>query len=358
MVYYFYFMKVLIASQYYSTNSYVKNIVDPLTELCEVVTGVEVFWVSNLIFNVIHIQWPEELFEWKELKTDDLTRLKIRLEYLKKKGSKIAVTRHNEKSHRGYSLDQELYDLVFNFADCVVHLGSYSLNKFKGVDQKSVVIEHPLYSDLYQYCNPAKNRKELNLAEHSFIVLSVGKIRKKSEEKMVFSNFFKFRKKHPNSILLVLNPLKIYDLFPLKLNPVKKISKFILFNIKKFFLRFFGVILNSRVISDELMANYVNISNVIVLSRIDTLNSGVVFLGATFQKPVIGPRIGNILEALELTNNYSFNPHDEASLYLELLKIKESPIHQKGAANIEILNPGLIAKKHFELYQELSPAII
>ena len=89
------------------------------------------FWkTKNPDYDLIHIHWPEALFNWKEVSKEDIEKLKARLQELKKQGKKIVVTRHNSIPHRRAENDRELYEASFSFADAVFHMEQYCRDEY------------------------------------------------------------------------------------------------------------------------------------------------------------------------------------------------------------------------------------
>ena len=109
-------MKVLIASEYNTKNSIIRSYVDGIRQLVKVESGVSTFWNSTLNFDIVHIHWPEQLFDWKCFEQDELINLKTRLAYWKNTGAKIVVTRHNSIPYLNCRLNEELYDMVYRNA--------------------------------------------------------------------------------------------------------------------------------------------------------------------------------------------------------------------------------------------------
>ncbi len=89
-----------------------------------------------------------------------------------------------------------------------------------------------------------------------------------------------------------------------------------------------------------------------VILRIDSLNSGSIYLGLTFKKIIVGPAIGNMKEVLEKTDAYSFNPENIDSLVNALEEALKTD-KDKYQVNLEAMYPKNIAKKWDELFANL-----
>ncbi|SKB98341.1 hypothetical protein SAMN05660226_04135 [Parapedobacter luteus] len=75
---------------------------------------------------------------------------------------------------------------------------------------------------------------------------------------------------------------------------------------------------HKSVISDEMMSVYFSAADIIIIPRIEVLNSGNVTLGAQFGKLVIGPGTGNIKEDLERLDQIVFGHNGISIAHKEL----------------------------------------
>jgi hypothetical protein len=71
----------------------------------------------------------------------------------------------------------------------------------------------------------------------------------------------------------------------------------------------------------------------VLIPRHEALNSGNVFLGFTFGKPVVGPDIGNIGEVLTLTGNPTFDPKCPRTVVDALAKLTAMDMAALGRTN-------------------------
>lgn len=95
-------MKVLIAysDKYNDDNPYVTTLVNALKSLgCNVTQSLHNFWnCTQFEYNIIHIQWPEALFDWRTPTDIEIQFLRLRLIEVRK-FAKIVYTKHNERPH-------------------------------------------------------------------------------------------------------------------------------------------------------------------------------------------------------------------------------------------------------------------
>ena len=334
-------MRILISSQYDSKNTYVTDIVDGLKSYTDVICSISEFWESEENYDIVHLQWPEELFHWNTISKTDLQKIKDRFNYYKSSGTKLVATLHNEIPHRSKTdFEKELYNFVYNEVDAIVNLGNYSTSLFP--NKKNVVIHHPNYD---------KHIKVDQKIRTSFTTfLSFGTIRTLEEESQIISGFIKANIK--DSKLIIANSL-------VGKNPYFNEGKLSLRKWKYIFylrrLQNQNIQLINRRLTDEEMNFYFNQADVVISPRIENLNSGVVFLGFSFGKPVVGPNIGNIGEFLTQTNNPTFEPKNPISIAAALKNaLKEKNLGQENSKFSKTnLNADKIALEHYKLYQEL-----
>jgi glycosyltransferase involved in cell wall biosynthesis len=349
-------MKVLITSNYYSANTVVKSYADGISKLAEVVCSVDAFWQSNLKFDIVHMHWPEELLRWKKPTLESLDKLEKRLAYWQSNNAKVVITRHNYEPHRNHNLNHRLYEIAYGFCVGVVHLGNFSKTQFEqDAEMKSknnVVIPHPHYLDVPNVVSKAEARKYLGLKESDFVFLSFGAIRKKEEQDFLERGFKKLKLK--NKRLLITRSYYLKDKLTLRLKPIQWFR----FYLKKYWLAIFGITLdNKNRIHENELQYYFNAADVVVLPRINHLNSGVLYMAFSFGKPVVGPASGNIQEYLLEHTNYLFDPSSVDSLVKVMNDSFNATLNEIGKNYIEQIklssSAELIASKHLEFYIKL-----
>jgi hypothetical protein len=334
-------MKVLITSNYNSENTYSKVIIDGLRDKVFVVSEPQNFWSSNIDFDIIHIQWPEELFYWKNITLNDIERLSNKINYWKNKKARIVATLHNEIPHRKHDLDKEIYNIIYEQADVIVHLGDYSTNLYR--NHYNVVIPHPNYN---------KSIKIKNVDDDDTVrFLSFGKIRNNEEEQFLIDAFKKACL--PNASLIISNSLFAKKSYFSRSQYFKEL----IYKQKIKSLKKKGIILKRYKVQSDTLNNYFNQADVIIIPRLDTLNSGVLFMAYSFGKTVIGPSIGNIKEYLEISSNLIFDPNNINSLvscFKQAINLNRNHIGRLNKNfSDENLAPEKIVSQHFNMYLNL-----
>ena len=284
---------------------------------CEVVYGLERLWTDEVYdCDIVHFQWPEFVFgsQKKEFSDNDITRMSHRLMQLKEKGIKIFVQVHNLKPHtRNDNNILRLYELLYLQADVMVHMGMYSheLLQSQYPNAQHVVIPHHIYDDVYSFAITREEaRKRLRLPHDKQIVLSFGKFRNNRERDFVLS----LRKNFDTSTLFLMPGFyreTLHTWNPKKLAVrLYKTCKYKLKNIK----------FCNDVIPDDLMQCYFCAADVVLIQRLDILNSGNLPMAFHAGKVVVGPDVGNVGEILRETGNFTFDPHSMRSAVSALQK--------------------------------------
>jgi len=263
------------------------------------------FWDMKGTYDVINLQWPEELFNWKEPSDNDLAKLERTLVYWKS-NSKIVVTRHNIIPHNKKDNPQyvKLYNLVLGKTDGIIHMGEYSkheyLERYKNsptlLNKIHGIVPHPIYTEYENTISKTQARQELGIPKNKIVILVFGSIRNFQEKKFIKKVFSKLQNK--NKYLLT----SYYPLDQFKgsryLNPLRRLWLNLKPNQKKFY---------EKVPFDKVQY-FLNAADILFIQRKENLNSGLVFLGFAFSKTIVGPGVANIKAILEKTKNFTFDP--------------------------------------------------
>ena len=321
---------------------------------CEVVYGLERLWTDEVYdCDIVHFQWPEFVFgnQKKEFSDNDITRMSHRLTQLKEKGIKIFVQVHNLKPHtRNNNNILRLYELLYSQADVIVHMGNYSRELLQPQYPKAqhVVIPHHIYDDIYSFNIPQEEaRQRLHLPTDKKIILSFGKFRTEEERNFVLSI-------KDSSLFTLHSSLFLMPGFYRETlhtwNPKKLAVR--LFNTCKYKLK--GIKFCHEVIPDDLMQCYFCAADVVLIQRLNILNSGNLPMAFHAGKVVVGPDVGNVGEILRETGNFTFDPNDMRSAVSALQKALTETT--KGKENrtyaTEQWASGLIATTLFRYYQQ------
>lgn len=253
-------------------------------------------------FQTILIQWPEQIFNWKEPTDSQLAYLTQEIQKWKQQSNIIYIV-HNEKPHLGMTKSfQRLYDLIESSSDIMLHFGNYSKGKFekKYLGAKHLILQHPLYTRSFPYYTKEEARLKLGIDQNREVVIAPGKIRTLKERNLVLNSFKKI--KNANRTLIV--PNMFWKTLPIEFVGRHKLKS--IFDVNKWIEKLINgsyklpsYLIHYRYLKAKQLALYIAASDVIFIPRIQILNSGNFYLGLTFKKIIVGPEVGNLTEMLK-----------------------------------------------------------
>jgi hypothetical protein len=297
---------------------------------CEVVYGLERLWTDEIFdCDIVHFQWPEYVFgsQKKHFSDEDVERLENRIGQLKNSGIRRFVQVHNLKPHRNRDKNMlRIYEVLYQHADVIVHMGNYSrdLLQRQYPNAQHVVIPHHIYDNVLSFSvSQQEARQRLHLPQDRIIILSFGKFRNDKERNFILN----LKKKievlsstaEANSSLFTSSLFVMPGFYRETLhtwNPMKLITR-LLHTIN---YRQKGIKFCNEVIPDDMMQCYFCAADVVLLQRLDILNSGNLPMAFAAGKVVVGPNVGNVGQILNETGNFTFDPHDIKSAVSVLKK--------------------------------------
>lgn len=306
-------MKILIVCSYkgaYSENSnpFVRSLAKGLeAEGCSVDCDIDSFWDKYEYYDIIYLQWPEEIYRWNKSKIN-LDALSDHFDLLKKKAIKTVITCHNLHPHNNDELMTKLYNLVYSKVDAIQHMGIFSYNFLKNKFPKTLhfIVPHHIADEMW---NRKSNVSEFKLRHHipetDIVISSFGAFRNQDEVNL----FLNMAKDVGRKGITYLAPrIPIGNLYH-----GRWINKSISFILKYIKYKYLGVryagFLNNKELNEWLCA-----SDIVFIQRKDILNSGNVVLAFSAKKIVVGPEVGNVGEILKETNNFVFNPYQRETV--------------------------------------------
>lgn len=329
-------MKVLLLSNYNSRNNYVRMLIDNIDNV-EFVLSVSDFWNINKKVDIIHIQWPEEIFNWKEFDNNHLEKFKKCFFQWKERGVRIVLTLHNLEPHSNFLLGHGLYKFLIDEVDALIHLGDFSANLHKS--QNNFIIRHPIE-------NVVDHKKYQTVcSKKNFTLLSYGAFRKDQELDLIKKAF----KINQNRSLT----FKIIDTSRGKSN-LSLINRAFFkwpFLQKLFFGKNF--IMQRRCLTLDDLNQELKNSDLILISRSNNLNSGIIFDCIKHSKPFVAPKVGNLTEYIDKCNMIGFKPDNPKSLSLAINSCLSSDLKLNFG---EIQNDHLasrIGEEHYQMYLKL-----
>ena len=321
---------------------------------CEVVYGLKLLWTDEVLgYDIIHFQWPEGIFGLfgHQVTDEELTRMNQRLMWLKEHGKKVFYTCHNLKPHTNRNENLlRLYELIYNNADYIHHLGNYSCNllQSKYPNAIHVVIPHHIYDDVLSFnISQVEARQRLHLPTDKKIILSFGKFRTEEERNFVLSI-------KDSSLFTLHSSLFLMPGFYRQTlhtwNPKKLVTRL----YHTLYYRLKGIQFSNEAIPDDMMQYYFCAADVVLIQRLDILNSGNLPMAFHAGKVVVGPNVGNIGPILHETGNFTFDP-EHAKSAIDALKnalVATSKGNENKVYASKYWSSNLIAATFLRYYQQ------
>lgn len=348
-------IKILLTSTLNSENPVIDGLYNRLCQNIHMEASIDYFWDTDLTryYDIIHIQWPEQLFHWQPIDDKNIKKLSIQLKFWKNKGTKLLITRHNILPHTLNTLYNEAYKIIYSYADAVIHFSNASVDNFntmynpKEIHPIHRIIFHPMYTDIKNDSNKKSAKNYLNINKNKKVILIFGTLRNEQERQFSLSVFNNLDIK--NKLLLVP---RWYGSGPSKRAPLK----WILFQIRTLLDKFNDeLMLNQHFVPEEEVQMYMNAADVVFIPRFEVLNSGVLLLAYSFNKIVVGPSTGSIGELLSLSGNPSYevgNVHDATLKIKQGLKLSNKKVNNYNFAE-KYMNWDQVINKHLQLYKEI-----
>jgi hypothetical protein len=308
------------------------------------------------VYDIVLIHWPEKLFDWKMPSKDDLEQLEQTLDKWKK-CSKIVYVFHDYYTHYDKNgIFNELHELIHRTVNAVNHLGDYSLKNHESIfsnDALQTKIYHPLY---LKQLNDAEKHEQSEVSKDDVTMLVVGNIRSNQERKLIVDAFKSIDLK--DKILVV--PRMFYSISKPKCLP-HRFAPYYRKWIKTFFRLRLGRAkckLGDTFISNEGLVKYLKSNSFLFIPRLKSLNSGNLYLGITFKKLIVVPKIGNLTEISETINYPAFFINNQKDLKIkmnEVIKLMDNYNFKNAAfSNLyEELKPEQIALQYDDFFKEI-----
>lgn len=311
-------IKVLIPHRMFS-NIYVRELGRAYKDLgCEVVYGPENLFEANYKPDVIHLNWPEDLYRRSAAGDmgQSVDRLRDRLHQARSRDSTIAWTVHNERPHEQVDddVDYRAYQCIVNSANVIHHHCECSQvlveQKYEvPADTIQFVAPHGHYFGYKDEISRDEARRRLGLSDDKFVFLHFGAIRGYKGIDLVLAAFRRARRKR--DVMLVAGRMLGTGSFAarLKLAPYKYFAPTVHWHLR-------------MIDSDEIQV-FLNAADAIVLGHTSGLNSGVAVLGMSFGKPVVGPNLGCISSVLDQGINLMYETENVEDMADKLVQVRE-----------------------------------
>jgi len=284
----------------------------------EVLYGPENFTNTNFVPDIVHLNWPEDLYRqviFGSLRTD-VESFADRLQFFKENGSKVIWTVHNDKPHDTLPSDDDLraYQLVIDCADAIHHHCERSRERLADLysvdrDTRQFVAAHGHYFAYKNEISSTDARNRLGIHPEAHVFLHFGALRSYKGIDIVLKAFRKARSGSDQLLIAGRASSQMSKRQKLKFHFYKHISP--------------STIVHMRSIDSDDIQIYLNAANTVVLGHSHGLNSGVAVLGVSFGRAVLGPDLGCISSALVGGANLLYKRGDVDDLAAKMRQAKE-----------------------------------
>jgi len=295
---------IILVAENPGRNSYISSLIKAYQEKEHtVVCGRYNFFNSNLVPDLLHIHWPEKLFQWAPLsEKPDKIKIQIlesRLKWYREKGTVIVFTVHNVspyKSNNTKRLDENLFNLIVEYSNIISHHCENSIEYFKKIypsaDSKiNIVIHHGDYLADYKFMSKISAREKINIPTEKFVILSLRSQQEYRGETFVKTVFNSC--KIDSKYLLIAGNYNYSGISNFK-KSLLKVKNYLrmrsTYKNKKYLL---------RAINEDELALLFSAADIVFLGHSDAMVSGIIAMAATFKKPVIYPDVGCFKEQVK-----------------------------------------------------------
>jgi len=291
-------------------NPFVQTLAEEMRSLGHRVDqGVDFFWTGDLDYDVIHFQWPNALFRWDNsaITASGVRDAMARIAAHRKAGARLFLTRHNERPHWANADVLGLYAAVEGACDVIVHLGEASRLSAQSLKHMSnvrhVVIPHHIYPGIDREVSLAEARRRLGIGAGERVLLAFGAFRNDDER------WLALRAVHDQPRRTRLLAPRLFQF------PVRFQGRIIWSEFRRR-LRYlpYGVFRACPSVPDSELPFYFAAADVVLLQRLDTLNSGNLPMAFSFGRVVVGPDCGNMGPILKETGNPTFDTDSRDSV--------------------------------------------
>lgn len=262
--------------------------------------------------SVIHLHWLASVLSGAMSSEDaahKVAEFERKLCRWRDRGYKIVWTMHNVLPHNSVFTESEiaLRKVVVEHSDCIHTLANSSVDEakqyFEIPEEKIFCVLHPTYEGWYANVNDPQNaRLELGIEPNAVTFVQFGAIQRYKGILELVSAFRQLQLKHSTRLLRL-----IIAGMPSDKSYVAEILQAIAYIPE---IRFIQTSVPEREIQ-----TLANAANVMIAPYINTLNSGVVMLAATFGKSLIAPNIGGVADAFGSDPTLLYNIRDPHGLF-------------------------------------------
>jgi glycosyltransferase involved in cell wall biosynthesis len=304
----------------------------------ETVTGIFNLEFENCTFDIIHLNWPEELIGWAacggptQHHHDKINALLSRW----KQKSKIIFSVNNLYPHgqRASKSWHKYYTMCYGHAHIIHHFSHASHHEFVKIYPALATHTHIItsgfnYAPLYKESLIPREeyRKKLGLKSHEFVYLVFGSLRHISEVNLLHQAYSQLKLKNKRLVMAA------------RYAPVHRRSSLRRYteSLKiKLWNHSHHVISIIQYLPDDQLHDLFNAIDACVVLRNDSISSGVPCLAMTFGKLVIAPNHGACPEYLGNAGNLLYDASSPKSLATAMLKATQADMKTVEKNNLAL----------------------
>jgi glycosyltransferase involved in cell wall biosynthesis len=244
-------------------------------------------------FDLLHLQWPEELCNWKAPTDDQIESIAMLLELHRQKGTVIIGEAHNLQPHRtnahSQNSYQKLYDEVYSRCDLIGHCTEFSRDSL--IERHSRLLSKPhIVHRPFSYRTHKKLAVNAQKKIKSHTIGVFGAIRDSDEEKLINTAFKLIR--NPRKKLLMNARLTSDTRIRGALRKIGLLTRY-----------------NTNHLSDAELDQSMQSCDVVLIPRMPPHNnSGLMYLAMELGVAVAAPDYGPYREILAGTPNGLYPP--------------------------------------------------
>lgn len=240
-------------------------------------------------------------------------------------GTRLVWTVHNKYHHEGYypRIEKRLNIIVADIVHTLTakcDTAKETISQLYRVDNhaKIAVIPDGNYIDAYTNNTTRSEARDHLEIDDGFVYLYFGLIRPYKGVEQLIREFHEIKKEN-TELWIVGNPNN------------EAIGE----RIRSQSVKDDRIRTKLEYIPEEEVQYYMNAADVLVLPYQDILNSGSIYLGMSFGKPIIAPKIGCIPSTVATRNNLLYNPNDQKGLQSELRDVMDKELTDIGQKNLQ-----------------------
>lgn len=299
-------------------------------------------------FNILHLHWLDFSFP---INLPGIYLLSFinsitSLIWIKLLGYKLIWTVHNVLPHnKQTSNDSFVTKTAVSLSNHVIVHSNQTVTELKELEitlKKYSIIPIGTYDTYQNVVSKTEARKKLGIKSSEFVFLFIGNIRKNRGIDNLVITFNKLNKIEKNIKLIIVGKCENKELKKVILDYKELLGKDLLFI--------------DHYVEDDDIQYYMNASDCTVFPFTTVTTSSSVILSFSFRKPVIAPRLGNIVEIPD-DLGYFYDSTDNNGLLKEM---KKSIKNTKNYSFMKSIEPFLksiswdnIATQTLKLYQKI-----